>query len=92
VQREIRKKCDFVDRATLDDVLRVSLDDVVGVLDRRDRANPESALELVDRDVREADVANLSLMAKLRERPDGLLQRHARIGSVKLVQVDPVEA
>jgi hypothetical protein len=43
-------------------------------------------------DVRQADVSDLSFLAELDQRSDGLLERNRRVDGVQLVQVDAFES
>ena len=78
-------------RALLQHVLGRSVDDVVAVLDGDDRDDLLGALEVLESDVGQADVADLALLLELGQRADRVLDRHLRVDRVQLVEVDPLE-
>ena len=71
--------------------LRVTVGQVVAVLDRDDRGRRlrDAQLRLVD--VRQTDVPDLALRLQLDERADRVLVGHLRVGSVELVEGDLLE-
>jgi hypothetical protein len=91
VEREVREEGDVELLAAPDNVFPPTVRDVEVVLHRRDRDDTTRTLELVDRDVREPDVADLALAAELGERTKGLLEWDAPVGRMQLVEVDSLE-
>ena len=86
----VRQEREPVAFAPSDHGLVLAVGDAVPVLDRGD--DPPRALELDDVDVREPDVADLSLGAEGGREPDRLFQRDVRVDAVELVEVDPLVA
>src|SRR4029077_6399570 len=64
---------------------------IVAVLDRDDLRHLLGPRQLGGRDVRDADIADLSLSLKIDERADRILDRHPVIDRMKLVELDPLE-
>src|SRR5688500_8024336 len=75
----------------LEDIIRLPVGEVVAVLDGDDRNDRLRPRELLQVDVREADVADLPLLPQTGELADRLLERNLRVGSVQLVEVDPLQ-
>ena len=90
-EREPGQECDPGLLAEPEHVLGGAVADVVVVLDRDDRHDLLGALDLLDVDVGEADVADLALVLELGQRADRVLDRHLRVDRVQLVEVDPLE-
>ena len=67
-----------------------ALGEVVVVLDGANRGDLSRPLDLVHRDVRDADVLNRAALPVLIDDPETLLQRSLRIRLMEVVEVDPV--
>ena len=92
-EREPGDEGDPVALARLEHVLRVAVGRGCSGSGRRRSATIACALrELVDADVRDADVAHLALVPQLRSAPTRLLVRHVRVDRVELVEVDALDA
>src|SRR6202048_662918 len=89
-QRIERNENDSFGGAVVDDRLVLALREVVLVLHRDDGRHFASALDLVDTDVRYADVPDLALVLVLLDRRKALLQRCLRVDAVQVVESDPV--
>ena len=76
VERKIRNERDAVCLAMLEHGFARAVADVVVVLHRGDLDDPARALQLVEVDVRESDVADLSRIAQLAQRADLILERN----------------
>src|SRR5262249_52046383 len=59
---------------------------------RNDRRNRLRTAQLAHCDVRHADVADLALILKLLQRAHRLFDRHARIDTMQLLEVEPLDA
>jgi hypothetical protein len=78
--------------AVVDDMILIAARrEVVPVLDRRDRHDPARRFDLIDRDVREPDLPDLSSSAQIGKRTDRLVQRDTPVEGVKLIEVNPLE-
>src|SRR4029079_12818888 len=66
--------------------------EVEAVLDRDDVDDSARLFELLDRDVGDADVADLALVLELLQGPDRLLVGNLPVGRMQLVEVDLVDA
>src|SRR5947207_12692268 len=78
------------ERQGQDRVLDAALEDAVLVLERGNRAYGERSLDLVGPMVRETPMPDLSFGDELQDRAPRLLDRDARIGVVRLEQIDPL--
>ena len=73
-------------------VLRVARPQRVLGLERRDRVDGVRAADRLRRGLGQAEVAHLARLDELRHRADGLLDRHADVDAVLVVEVDVVDA
>jgi hypothetical protein len=73
------------------DWLFVAVANVVTILDTRDVDNLACPIELFDRDVRQPDVVDDTLVDKFRERVDAVGERRVRVRAVELEQIDAVD-
>src|SRR6185436_10657321 len=89
--RAVREKRDVAPRALLGDVDRLAEVRVEPVLHRHDRKDLLRLVDLRDRHVAEAEVLELAAALQLRERLDALLELHAGIGRVELIEPDTVD-
>ena len=89
-QREVGNDHDVVVGAVVEDVVVRALGEVVVVLDGANRGDLSRPLDLVHRDVRDADVLNRAALPVLIDDPETLLQRSLRIRLMEVVEVDPV--
>ena len=87
-QRKERDERDPLLGTVVDDLLVRALRQVVAVLDRRDRDDLAPALELLDADLREPDVPDLTAIAVRGDRAEALLERRLRVDAVQVVEVD----
>jgi hypothetical protein len=55
-------------------------------------ATRRAAASSLNVDIGDADVADLPLALELDERAYGVIERHARVGAVQLVEINPVGA
>jgi len=76
--------------AVFEHCLVLAVAGVVLVLDGGDLDHLAGGFELVDRDVRDADVSDFPLVLELREGVHRLLVVDVRIGAVELIQIDLV--
>src|ERR1019366_6807833 len=90
-EREPWDEGDRALRAGVEHRLAVAVERAVAVLDRHDLGDPQRLLELGGRDVREADVADLSGLLRLDQRAERVLEWHGGVGPVELVEVDPLD-
>ena len=60
------------------------------VLHRRDRHDLTRLLDLIDPDLREADMADLPALAVLADRFEAALERRVRVEAMEVVEVDAV--
>ena len=72
-------------------VLVPALDDVVTVLHRDDRHDALGLAQMLDVDVRQSHVGDLALAPEFGQRAHRLLERHAGIGAVELIEVDALQ-
>jgi hypothetical protein len=91
-QREVRDERDALGRTVVDDVVVAAFAEAVLVLDRGDGDDLPGALDLLDADRRDADVADLAAVGVLADRPQALLERRVGIHAVQVVEVDRVGA
>jgi hypothetical protein len=77
--------------AGVEHILGTAVLEVEAVLDRDDLGERLGAVELLDADVRNAEVADLALVAQLDQRPERLLERDVRVDGVQLQQVDSLD-
>ena len=91
-QREERHEREPLTGAVIDHVLVPALLEVVVVLDHDDRHDGACPLDLVDTDLRDADVLDLALVAEPPDLAEALLKRGLRIDAVQVVQRDAVGA
>jgi hypothetical protein len=77
--------------ARLQNVIGCLLAQAEAVLDRGDVDQPARPTHLGQRYLRDADEADLSLVAKVRDGPELFLERYHRIDPVQLPEVDGVE-
>src|SRR4029453_11421102 len=75
--------------ADLEHVLRCPVTEVVPVLHRDDLHQRPGSLQLLDADVRQADVTDLPLRPELDQLSERVLHRYCRVDRVQLVDVDP---
>src|SRR5215469_9569824 len=78
--------------ADVDQGVGRAIPEIITVLDRDDLRHLSCPRQLGGRDVRHADVANLALALKVDESADRILDRHAVIDRMKLVELDAIEA
>src|SRR5271167_1639441 len=90
-ERVVWDESDPGGRADIDQAVGRAVPQIVAVLDRHDLGHPLCARQLGRRNVRYADVADLALALKVDKGADRILDRHAMIDGVKLVELDPVE-
>src|SRR5690606_20243384 len=76
----------------VDDALRAAVVGVVAVLYGRDLYDPLGAAQLLEADIRDADVTDLAFLLQLCELTEGLLDRYLRIDGMELVEVDAIHA
>ncbi len=81
-----------LERERQDLVLDVAHEVAVLVLERRDRADRERALDLLGAMVRQTAVPDLSLGDELEDGAPRLLDRHGRIAVVRLQEIDLLAA
>src|SRR4051794_6456799 len=91
-QREPRDEADALLLAVVEDVLGLAVGEVVEVLDGGDLEDLLRGLDLVDRDLREPEMAHLALVLELLHDAELLLARDLRVDAVQLPQVDRVDA
>src|SRR5919106_816296 len=91
-ERKPRNEREAPALAEVDERVGVPLGDAVAVLDRDHGDDLPRPVDLLRGYVGEADVPDLPLRAKLGDRPNGLLERHVRVGPVQLVEIDAIEA
>src|SRR6266566_3748940 len=91
-QREEGDVDDVLPLAVVDDFLVLALREVVVVLDGGDRYNPAGSLDLVDRDLGDADVPDLAAVAVLIDGGETLFERCLRVDPVQVVERDAVGA
>ena len=77
--------------ARAEHVLGAAVLEVVAILHGHDRDDLPRCGELPHVDIGEADVADLPLGAQLRQRADRFFERHLRVGTMQLVDVDAIE-
>ncbi len=77
--------------AEVEDVLGGAVGEVVEVLDADDRHDRPGGLELVDGDLREADVCHLPLVDQVGKQPELVFGADVRVDPVQLEQVDAVD-
>ena len=78
--------------ADVDQGVGRAVPEIIAVLDRDDLRHLSRPRQLGRRDVRHADVTNLALALKVDEGADRILDRHAVIDGMKLVEFDPLKA
>src|ERR687895_2644486 len=74
--------------AVVDDVLVAALSKVVVVLDRRDRHDLARALDLLDADLRQADVPDLPAVPVFPDRGQACFERRLWVDPVEVVERD----
>src|SRR4029077_10681272 len=77
--------------ADVDQAIGRTVPYIVGVLDRDDLRHLLGPRQLGRRDVRDADMANLSLALKVEESAARILDRHPVIDRMKLVELEALE-
>ena len=65
--------------------------EVVLVLHRDDRNDLPRGLDLLDRDVGEANVPDLPLCPQLGKCAEGVLERNGWVDRMQLIEIDPIE-
>src|SRR6202521_1860935 len=91
-QREPRQEGDAIALAGRKHGFGGSIRHVIAVLHRHDGRHSARYGKLADVDIGDADVADLPLALELDERAYGIIERHARVGTVQLVEINPVGA
>src|SRR5207237_3129264 len=91
-QREEGHEHDVFPCAVVDDRLVFALGDVVVILDGGDRHDLAGSLDLVDRDLGDADVPDLAAVAVLLDGGETLFERCLRVDPVEVVESDAVSA
>ena len=87
----VAKGRDLVLSAIGEDVgLDAALEQIIGRLQHMQRCHPAEALHLPDREIADADGADLALLEQGAHGLCGFLDRHQRIGPVNLVDVDVI--
>src|SRR5262249_43321444 len=76
--------------AVIDDVVRSALGEVVAVLDGGDRHDLPGALDLVEADLREADVPDQAAAPLLLDGLEGLLERRLGVDPMQVPERDAV--
>ena len=89
--REPRDEGDVLGGRVVEDVLALPVGQVVEVLHADDVDDLARRLQLLDRDLGDADVADLALVLQLLERAELVGQRDLRVDAVQLEEVDPVD-
>src|SRR5262249_18710567 len=87
-KREEGNEGDALRRAVVDDVVARALGQVVAVLNGDDRDDLARALDLVDADLGEPDVPDLSALPVLLDRGQALFERRLRVDSMQVVERD----
>src|SRR5438270_2285885 len=91
-ERSPGKKCDIVLLAVIGDEIRFPVSEAISVLHGDDRDNLACSLNMLARHIGERNMPNLALLAQFRQCFYRCLERHSVVGSVKLIDVDTVEA
>ena len=91
-QREEGNEDDVLGCAVVDDRFVLALSEIVMVLDGGNRHDFPRALDLIDRDLRDADVADFSAVAVLLDGGETLLDRCLRVDPMQVVESDAVGA
>ena len=83
-QRELRDEADALLLAVLEDVLGLTVDEVVAVLHRGHLEDLLRRLDLLDGDLGQAEVTDLALVLELLHQPELLLARDLGVDAVQL--------
>src|SRR6516165_3448747 len=90
-QREPRNEPDPLRLAIVEDVISLSVREVVEVLHRGDVEDLLRCLDLLDRDLRQTEMADLALVLEFLHEPELLLAGNLRVDAVQLPQVDGLD-
>src|SRR3954471_4942821 len=91
-QREERYEHDSLVGAAVDDLVVGALRQAVAILDGRGRDDLPPALDLIDADLRKADVAELSAVWIWGDRAEAVLEWRLGVAAVQVVELERVGA
>src|SRR5215469_9374434 len=86
-----RKKCNVVLLTVIDDEVGFTVSKTVTVLDRDDRHNPASTLDVLSSYIRERHMTDLAVLTQPGQSFHGSLEGDCVVGSVKLIDIDAVQ-